>query len=154
MIIWLLNNAQLTPLHHQNCNSPRNERNSSENDADAKKILVDTVPSDIENVDIGPSYDSNTVFEVHHDMFENMFVHGIQNHKQPESSPDTYVVNESNSNISSDIPNMDPDRDREEHDYIDYEQQRAFFTSLINNLKCDVENVQKLIVKLNKRMPY
>ncbi|GKD96034.1 hypothetical protein Tco_1379931 [Tanacetum coccineum] len=72
-----------------------NESKSSGNDADD---------------DIGPSYDSDTVTEVskvHHDIFENMFVHGIQNHKQPESIPDTYVVNENDSNIISDIPNMD-----------------------------------------------
>nr|GEU75047.1 hypothetical protein [Tanacetum cinerariifolium] len=84
------------------CNSLRNESSNSWNDAYA---------------DIGPSYDSDTVCEVHRDIFENMFVHGLQNHGQPESIPDTYVVNENNSNITSDIPNMDPDRDKEEHNY-------------------------------------
>ncbi|GJT46682.1 hypothetical protein Tco_0955397 [Tanacetum coccineum] len=76
---------------------------------------------------------------VHHDMFENMFVHVIQNHEELESIPDTYVVNENNSNIISDIPNIDSDRGKEEHEDVDYEQQHAFFASLINNLKCDVE---------------
>ncbi|GJS43133.1 hypothetical protein Tco_0568176 [Tanacetum coccineum] len=73
-------------------------------------------------------------------MFENMFPHGIQNHEQLESIPDTYRVNKNNSNIISNIPNMDPDRRKDEHDDVDYEQQRAFFASLINNLKCDAEN--------------
>ncbi|GJW85945.1 hypothetical protein Tco_0159090 [Tanacetum coccineum] len=54
-------------------------------------------------------------------------------------SYDSDIVTENNSNIISDIPNMDPDRNKEEHDDVDYEQQRAFFASLINNLKCDVE---------------
>ncbi|GJX95003.1 hypothetical protein Tco_0349589 [Tanacetum coccineum] len=81
------------------------------------------------NANIGPSYNSNTVSEVHHDLFENMSVHGIQNHDLPESIPDTYVVNENNSNIMSDIPNMDPDREKAEHDYVDDEQQRAYSTS-------------------------
>ncbi|GKF18653.1 hypothetical protein Tco_0063571, partial [Tanacetum coccineum] len=58
--------------------------------------------------------------------------------------PDTYEVNENNSNIISDIPNMDPDRDKEEHYDVDYEQQRAFFASLINNLKCDVEKYNEV----------
>ncbi|GJU62912.1 hypothetical protein Tco_1244747 [Tanacetum coccineum] len=80
---------------------------------------------DTEDADIGHSYDSDTVFKVHHDIFENMFVHGIQNHEQPESIPDTYMVNENNSNIISDIPNTDPDKDKEAHDYVDYEQHRA-----------------------------
>ncbi|GKE07971.1 hypothetical protein Tco_1411522 [Tanacetum coccineum] len=48
-------------------------------------------------------------------------------------------VTENNSNIIFYIPNMDPDRDKEEHDYVAYEQQCAFFASLINNLKYDVE---------------
>ncbi|GKA46658.1 hypothetical protein Tco_0739541 [Tanacetum coccineum] len=91
------------------------------------------------NADIGPSYDSDTLYEVPYDMFENVFAHGIQSHEQPESIPNTYDVNENNSNIISNIPNMDLDRDKEEHDDVAYEQQRAFFASLINNLKCDVE---------------
>nr|GEV75294.1 hypothetical protein [Tanacetum cinerariifolium] len=96
------------------------------------------------DVDIRPFYDNDTVFEVHHDMFDNVFTHGIQNHKQPEPIPDTYVVNENNSNIISIIPNMDPDRHTKEHDYVDYEQKRAFFTSLINNLKFDVEKYNEV----------
>ncbi|GJW08829.1 hypothetical protein Tco_1571252 [Tanacetum coccineum] len=66
--------------------------------------------------DIGPSYDSDTVSEVPHDMFANMFenmmIHGIQSHEQPESIPDTY--------------------------------KRAFFAALINNLKCDVEKCNEV----------
>ncbi|GKA21038.1 hypothetical protein Tco_0701027 [Tanacetum coccineum] len=54
-------------------------------------------------------------------------------------SYDNDTMNENNSNIISDIPNMDPDRDKEEHDYVNYEQQYAFFASLINNLKCEVD---------------
>nr|GEZ42669.1 retrovirus-related Pol polyprotein from transposon TNT 1-94 [Tanacetum cinerariifolium] len=72
--------------------------------------------------DIGPFYDSDTVSEVPHDMFKNVFSQGIQSHKQPESSPDTYEVNENNSNIFSDIPNMDQDRDKEGHDDVAYDQ--------------------------------
>nr|GEX17646.1 hypothetical protein [Tanacetum cinerariifolium] len=72
--------------------------------------------------DIGPFYDSDTMSEVPHDMFKNVFSHGIQSHKQPESSPDTYEVNENNSNIFSDIPNMDQDKDMEGHDDVAYDQ--------------------------------
>ncbi|GJW33866.1 hypothetical protein Tco_0053898 [Tanacetum coccineum] len=59
-------------------------------------------------------------------------------------SHDIDTVSENNSNIISDIPNMDPARDKEEHDYVDYEQQHAFFISLINNLKWDVEKCTKV----------
>nr|GFB40029.1 hypothetical protein [Tanacetum cinerariifolium] len=86
--------------------------NNSGNDEDAEKLLVDTVAFDIENADIGPSYESDIVSEIHHDMFENVFAHGIQNHEQPESLPDIYVVDENNRNINSYILNMYPDRDK------------------------------------------
>nr|GEV08599.1 reverse transcriptase zinc-binding domain-containing protein [Tanacetum cinerariifolium] len=118
--------------------------NSLGNDVDAKKMLVDMSASDIKNDDIGTSYDSDKISEVHPDMFEIMFAHGIQNHKQPKSSPDTFVVNENNSDITSDILNMDPDRGKEEHDDVNYVQERAFFASLINNLKCDVEKYNEV----------
>ncbi|GJS33593.1 hypothetical protein Tco_0531975 [Tanacetum coccineum] len=58
-------------------------------------------------------------------------------------SYDNDTVSENNSDITFDIPNMDPDRGKEEHDDVNYEQ-RAFFASLINNLKCDVEKCNKV----------
>ncbi|GKB76367.1 hypothetical protein Tco_0943262 [Tanacetum coccineum] len=112
--------------------SSDHESTSSGNDADA---------------DVGPSYDSDTVTEVPHlsnDTFENMFAHEIQSHEQTESIPDTYEVNENNSNIISDIPNMDPDIDKEKHDNVAHDQQCAFFASLINNLKCDVKKCNEV----------
>ncbi|GJU22298.1 hypothetical protein Tco_1155640 [Tanacetum coccineum] len=117
---------------------------SSKSDEDLEKILVDTVGYDIENADIGPSYDSDTVFEVQHDTFENMFANEIQSHEQHDSISDTYVVSENNRDIISNIPYMDPDRGNEEHDYVAYEKQHTFFSSLSNNLKCDVEKCTKV----------
>ncbi|GJR68134.1 hypothetical protein Tco_0014199 [Tanacetum coccineum] len=117
---------------------------SSGNETDAEKTLVDTVASDIENDDIEPSYNSDTMSEVHHDTFENVIANEIQSHEQPDSISDTYVVNENNSDIISDIPNMNPDRGKEEHDYVAYEHQLVFFASLIKNLKCDVEKFTKI----------
>nr|GEW99569.1 reverse transcriptase zinc-binding domain-containing protein [Tanacetum cinerariifolium] len=95
---------------------------------------------DSTNADIGPSHDSDTVTEVPHssnDTFENVFAHGIRSHKQPESIPDTYKVNENNSNIISHIPNMDPDRDKEEHDdALGFENQNDYVNlSLLNKAK-------------------
>ncbi|GJV70938.1 hypothetical protein Tco_1490933 [Tanacetum coccineum] len=113
----------------ENKSSNKESSSSEGNDADA---------------DIGSSNDSNTLLGVYHDLFINMFAHGIQNHKHPKFIPDTYVVNKNNSNIISHIPNMDSDRNKEEHDYVEYEQQRAFFASLINNLKCDVEKCNEV----------
>ncbi|GJY24892.1 hypothetical protein Tco_0399618 [Tanacetum coccineum] len=130
------------------CSRSRNENRIYDNESsslrdnatDAEKTLVDTVAFDIEYADIGPSYDIDIVSEVHHDTFKNVFANDIQSHEQPDSIFDTYVVNKNNSDIIFDIPNMDPDRGKEEHDYVDYEQQHALFASLVNNLKCEVEN--------------
>ncbi|GJT01425.1 zinc knuckle CX2CX4HX4C containing protein [Tanacetum coccineum] len=113
----------------------------------AKQSTVDSRTG--ADAEIRPLYDSNIVSEVHHDLFENLFVHGIQNHEQPESIPDTYVVNEKNINIISDISNMDPDRDKGEHDYVDDEQLLAYFPALINNLKSDVEKFKNVNLQLN-----
>ncbi|GKE23895.1 hypothetical protein Tco_1435407 [Tanacetum coccineum] len=54
------------------------------------------------------------------------------------------MANENNSDIISNILDMDPNRDKEEHDYVDYEQQCALFDSFIDNLKCDVEKCNKV----------
>nr|GEU61224.1 hypothetical protein [Tanacetum cinerariifolium] len=120
-------------------NRSKNENRSS--DKESTSLGNDSA------ADIRPSYDCDTMTEAHHsnnDTFDNTFGHGIQNHEQPESIPNTYMVNENNSNIIYDIPNIDQGRDKEEHDYVDYEQQRAFFASLINNLKCDVEKYNEV----------
>ncbi|GKD78575.1 hypothetical protein Tco_1341196 [Tanacetum coccineum] len=101
-----------------------------------------SLEGNVVDADIGPSYDNGTVTEVpqsNNDTFENVFAYGIQNHEQPESIPDTYMVNENNSNIISDIPNMDPNRDMEEHDYVE---------SITSNVM--LKNVIRLIVKPNK----
>nr|GEW65631.1 hypothetical protein [Tanacetum cinerariifolium] len=84
-------------------------------DVDAEIVLIDIDAFDIENDDIGPSYDTNTeVNQSNNDTFETLFAYDIQN--------------------------VDPNRDKEEHDYIDEQQECTFFAFLVNNLKCEVEN--------------
>ncbi|GJU15975.1 hypothetical protein Tco_1143941 [Tanacetum coccineum] len=68
-------------LENENGSSNKESNSSEGNDADP---------------DISTLYDSDTVTEVPHsnnDTFENVFAHGIQNHEQPESIPDIYVIN-------------------------------------------------------------
>nr|GFA79828.1 hypothetical protein [Tanacetum cinerariifolium] len=139
------NSSLVTPLSKsedenrssdKDCISSRNECSRSGNESRSSDYESTSSGNDA-YANIGPSYDSDTMTEVPHlsdDTFEKVFAHGIQSHEQPESIPDTYKVNENNSNIIYDIPNMDPDRDKEEHDDFDYEQQRASFASWINNL--------------------
>ncbi|GJS87446.1 hypothetical protein Tco_0770082 [Tanacetum coccineum] len=103
---------------HNECNSSRNECNRSGNENRSFDNESSSSRNDAD-ADTGPSNDSDTVSEVYHDIFENVFSYGIQTHEQPESILDTYVVNENNTNIISDIPNTDPDRGKEEHDDVD-----------------------------------
>ncbi|GKE46878.1 hypothetical protein Tco_1478136 [Tanacetum coccineum] len=58
---------------------------SSEHVADDERARVDKVVSDVENVIARPSYDNDTLIEVHHsnnDTFENVFALEIHNHEQ------------------------------------------------------------------------
>ncbi|GJR08560.1 hypothetical protein Tco_0791212 [Tanacetum coccineum] len=50
----------------------------------------------------------------------------------------------SRNDADADIGPSYDNRDKEEHDDVYYEQQRAFFASLINNLKCDVEKCNEV----------
>ncbi|GKB20721.1 hypothetical protein Tco_0854644 [Tanacetum coccineum] len=107
----------------------QDESNSLGYDVDAEKERVDKAVLDVENVVVGSSFDRDTLTEVHHsnnDTLEYVLAHGIQNHEQPESISDTYVVSE------------------EEHDDVDNEQERVIFASLVNNLKCEVEKCTKV----------
>nr|GEU56730.1 hypothetical protein [Tanacetum cinerariifolium] len=76
------NNSTLSEQHNK-CSRSGNENKSSNNESSSAGNNADA--------DIRPSNDNDTIREVNHDMFENMVVHGIQNHVQPESIPDTYV---------------------------------------------------------------
>ncbi|GKA95070.1 hypothetical protein Tco_0817108 [Tanacetum coccineum] len=107
--------------------SSNNESSSSGNDVDA---------------DIGPSHNSDTVSEVHHDIFKNMFVHGIQNHEQPESIPDTYVVNENNSDIISEIPNMDLDKESGE--------KKILFGNETSNFETKIKELEMILAQQTK----
>ncbi|GJX79067.1 hypothetical protein Tco_0327216, partial [Tanacetum coccineum] len=118
------NNSLTTPFSRsedenrssdKDCNSSRNECNKSGNENRSSDHESTSSRKDA-NADIGPSYDCDIVIE----------------------------VNENNSNIIYDIPNIDLDRNKEEHDDVNYEQQHAFFASLINNLKCDVEKCNEV----------
>nr|GEV73432.1 hypothetical protein [Tanacetum cinerariifolium] len=82
--------------------SLRNEYSKSGNGNKSSDHESISLGNDVD-ADIGPTYDSNTVSEVHHDMFKNMFACGIQYLEQPESILDTYVVNENNKSREKNI---------------------------------------------------
>ncbi|GJX08686.1 hypothetical protein Tco_0196618 [Tanacetum coccineum] len=54
--------------------------------------------------DIGPTYDSDTVSRVPHDMLENVYAHGIKSHEQPKSSRDAYEVPSGRTSNALSIP--------------------------------------------------
>ncbi|GJU88657.1 hypothetical protein Tco_1301080 [Tanacetum coccineum] len=106
------------------------ESSCSGNDADAETILADSDASD--TVDIRPSYDSDTTSEVHHDTFENVLQirHKVMNNL---TLFPTHVVNDNNSDIISHIPDMDPNKDNEGHDYVGNEKRHVLCASFVNH---------------------
>ncbi|GKD46119.1 hypothetical protein Tco_1270764 [Tanacetum coccineum] len=77
---------------------------SSEHVADAKRVWVDVIFSDKENVVVGSSLDNNTLTEVHHsknDTFENVFALEILNHEHLEVEKCTKVNHQAQQAIAS-----------------------------------------------------
>nr|GEU38009.1 hypothetical protein [Tanacetum cinerariifolium] len=134
------------------------ESNSLGNNADAKKMLVDTTSSDIENDDTGISYDSDTISEVHPDMFEIMFAHEIQNHEQPKSSPETYVVNNEAQQENSLLTNkLERYKEKEKHFAKDMTIDSEYYKKIkllndeISNVKSQACEKDKTFAKENKK---
>lgn len=72
-----------------------------------------------------------------------MFVHDQTHPEHPESISDTYVVEQNDSNITFDTPDMDPNRGEPAQDGSSYEQDRALFASLIDNFKHELEKCKE-----------
>ncbi|GJU80120.1 hypothetical protein Tco_1282485 [Tanacetum coccineum] len=97
---------------YDNTSTKQQDRSSSSGyAADAKRVCVDKVVSEKENVTVGPSYDNDTLTKVHHsnnDTFENVFALGIQNHEQlqvenyTKLTPSLYNIDEMGKYLLSD----------------------------------------------------
>ena len=86
-----------------------NESNSPSFDTDTNSALSNEVVQDTDDVDVGPSHDTDMWAKVQYSnydkndkvVFDNVFSHVKQHHEQPKSVIDTYVVNQDDSNIIS-----------------------------------------------------
>jgi len=119
-------------------------------DSDADGTQRNEAVWDTEDDHIRPSSDTEILATVQHshahdnvDIFENMFVHDQTHPAHPESISDTYVVQQTDSNITFDTPDMDPNRGEPAQDGSSYEQDRALFASLINNFKHELEKCKE-----------
>ncbi|GJW09714.1 hypothetical protein Tco_1575541 [Tanacetum coccineum] len=63
-------------------------------------------------------------------------------------SYDSDTTSKNNSDIIFDIPNMDPNRDKEEHDYVGNEKQRVLSASSVNH---EPQKVNAFLTKVIER---
>ncbi|GJU73274.1 hypothetical protein Tco_1264679 [Tanacetum coccineum] len=90
----------------------------------------------------GPIFDIEPLEKVHTaDDHYNVFANERQHHEQPKIINDTYVVEQDDRNISPDSPNMCSDEGEADQDDIDKEH--VLLASLIEKLKCEIDENKK-----------
>lgn len=124
------------------------ESSSPSYDSDADGTQRNEAVWDTEDDHIRPSSDTEIFTKVQHSnnngvVFDNVFAHNQTHPEHPESISDTYVVEQNDSNITFDTPDMDPNRGEPAQDGSSYEQDRAFFASLIDNFKHELEKCKE-----------
>nr|GEV91103.1 hypothetical protein [Tanacetum cinerariifolium] len=100
----------------------------------------------------GPSYDTLALSEVqiYIDFEYNVFAHLRTHLKQIESIYDTYVLEQNNSNIDLETPNMDLNEGEIDQNESIYEQECALILSLVQPLKVETEKRNTFILKNKK----
>ncbi|GKA95086.1 hypothetical protein Tco_0817124 [Tanacetum coccineum] len=86
---------------------------SSRHSANAERTRVDKVVSDKQNANVGPSYDNNTLTEVHqlnNNTFENVIALEIQTHGQHEVENCTNFNREAHYVMKTDVPKAEHSR--------------------------------------------
>ncbi|GJY69524.1 hypothetical protein Tco_0472506 [Tanacetum coccineum] len=103
----------------------------------------------------GPTYDVEPLEKVHIDNDYNVFATERHHSKQPESINDTYMVEKADRNVIPDSSDMCDNEGKADSKVNEPEDERVFLSSLIANLKLDVDenkNKQKQLKKANKSL--
>ncbi|GJS66591.1 retrovirus-related pol polyprotein from transposon TNT 1-94 [Tanacetum coccineum] len=103
----------------------------------------------------GPTYDAEPLEKVHTDDYYNVFANEKQHSKQPESINNTYMVEKTDRNVIPDSSDMCDNEGKADSKVNEPEDERVFLSSLIANLKLDVDenkNKQKQLKKANKSL--
>ncbi|GKC17520.1 hypothetical protein Tco_1014302, partial [Tanacetum coccineum] len=97
----------------------------------------------------GPTYDVEPLEKVHTND-DNVFATKRLHSEQPESINDTYVVETVDTNVILDSLDMCYNEEKADQNAEEHEEERVLLTSLIANLKLDVDENKKIQKKLKK----
>ncbi|GKD14425.1 hypothetical protein Tco_1198832 [Tanacetum coccineum] len=117
------------------------ESSRSRNECNDKSTFRD-------DMDIRPSYDTETMVEVPYTTEYNMFVVDTQHSEQPECIINTCVVEKADSNVTPDSPDMCNNEIQTNHNVVECDDERV----VLANLKLDIDDnktIQKQLKKAN-----
>ncbi|GKA03047.1 hypothetical protein Tco_0675828 [Tanacetum coccineum] len=104
----------------------------------------------------GPIFDTEPLHKVHNDNDNyNVFANDREHHEQPESVNDTYLEEQGDTNITIDSLDMSTNREMVDQDDDDLARECDLFASLIEKLKCEIDdnkNRNKFLESSNKAL--
>ncbi|GJR93584.1 hypothetical protein Tco_0265758 [Tanacetum coccineum] len=104
----------------------------------------------------GPIFDTEPLQKVQNNNDKyNVFANDREHPEQPESINDTYLEEHSDTNITIDSLDMSTNRETDDQDDDDLAKERDLLASLIDKLKCEIndsKNRNKLLESLNKTL--
>nr|GEY68072.1 hypothetical protein [Tanacetum cinerariifolium] len=92
--------------------------------------------------DSGPIFDAEPLHKVSNDDYYNVFAIESEHPEQSESIPDTYPIEQDEHNVIIDLLDMSYDREQidQNDDDNDLANERELFASLIEKLKCEIDD--------------
>ncbi|GJW58734.1 hypothetical protein Tco_0105465 [Tanacetum coccineum] len=88
----------------------------------------------------GPIFDAEPLQKVQHNDDYNVFANDRQHHEQPESVNDKYPDEQGDNNIIIDSLDMSTNGDQADHDNNDLARERNLLASLVEKLKCEIDD--------------
>ncbi|GJX76318.1 hypothetical protein Tco_0323129 [Tanacetum coccineum] len=98
------------------------------------KMMIDVADNS------GPIFDAELLQKLQDDDNYNVFANDRQHHKQPEFVNDTYPDEQGDNNIIIDSLDMSNNGAQAEHDNDDLAKERNLLASLIEKLKCEIDD--------------
>ncbi|GJS76436.1 hypothetical protein Tco_0726317 [Tanacetum coccineum] len=104
----------------------------------------------------GPIFDAEPLHKVHNNKDDyNVFANDRQHHEQPESINDTYLVEQGDTNITSDSSDMSNNGEEVDQDDQMLKKERELLASLIEQMKIEIDGskqTNKSIESSNKAL--
>nr|GEU29376.1 hypothetical protein [Tanacetum cinerariifolium]GEU78962.1 hypothetical protein [Tanacetum cinerariifolium] len=103
-----------------------------------------------DDTDIRPSYDTEPMVEVPYTAEYNVFAIDTQHYKKPKCIINTCVVEKVDSNVFPDSPDMCDNEIQTDQNVVECDDERAALANLIENLKLDIDENNKIQKQLKK----